>query len=320
MRRATGVLSRPGPSRVPPPRPCARRLRSPLTTDPRRAAPAHLGDAAARFLRLRSPSPITADWSARTRRTLASRPTPPAASARLRGSAAALTSPSAPPAPAPRHSPPPPSSPSRALACAPTTPPRRRGRIVGRGRRGDPVPPARPAVIPTGRRRRRPVRLIRRGPGRAARCRRYPLSGPADVAPPSAAAPDIARPAACPAGAARPTYPGSQPRLALGRRRQLLVGGPRHVPGSHRPRQRDPHTCHASSVSRFRRASPTCPTSRTRRPARLAALATRLGQKIRGHQGAGSQLIAVESRPTAPGRSSRTRPAAASAASRVPPR
>jgi hypothetical protein len=44
------------------------------------------------------------------------------------------------------------------------------------------------------------------------------------------------------------------------------------------------------------------------------------GQKIMGHHGAGSHDIAVESAASAPGRSSLTSPAAASAPSRVPPR
>jgi hypothetical protein len=202
--------------------------------------------------------------------------------------------------------------------------------------------------MPTVRRRRRPVRLIPRGPGRAARCGAPRCRAPRCRAPRCRASrcratrrratryravrsrPGRCRAAqrcdarrragrsACPARAARPTYPGN-PRLALGRRRHLLVGGPRHVPGSHRPRQRDPHACHASSVSRFPRTSPTCPTSRTGKPP-PDSTRSRDGQKIRGHQGAGSQLMAVESLPTAPGRSSLTRPAAASAASRVPPR
>ena len=157
------------------------------------------------------------------------------------------------------------------LACAPTPPPRRRGRVVGRGRRGGRVIPVCPAFIPTGRRRRRSVRLVRRGPGRGIRCppprwrasRRRATRCRATRCRAIRCRPGRCRAvrrratrSACPARAARPTYPGSL-RLALGRRRHLLVGGPRHVPGSHRPRQCDPHACHASSVSRFPRASAT---------------------------------------------------------------
>ncbi len=70
-----------------------------------------------------------------------------------------------------------------------------------------------------------------------------------------------------------------------------------------------PHARHPASP-----AKPPQP-DKTRQPGKAPG-----NQKTVGHQGAGSQVIAAESRRTAPGRSSVTSPASASAPIRVPPR
>ncbi len=120
------------------------------------------------------------------------------------------------------------------------------------------------------------------------------LSGPGSLRPVWLSGPPSLRPVRLSA----PVRAGRLRIEALGQHLVLSVG-PGHVPGAHGGVHRHLHACHSG-------------------PPRPIIATT--GQKIVGHQGAGSHARAVESPASAPARCSAARPEAASAPSLVQPR